>query len=93
MVLKGIVIDIVLLLAVGGATVTNVAAFVLITAVGVELIVTVESLTTETTLGVTSETTLVNGSRFVVARLLVLAQLRCSKELMLVCKDLFVASA
>lgn len=93
MFLKGVVINVVLLLAVGGAAITNVAAFMSVTTVSVELIVTIESLTAEATLGVTPESTLINSSRLIVASFLVLSQLRRGKELMLVCENLLVTSA
>lgn len=71
MLLEGVVINVVLLLAVGRASVTDVAAFMFITAVGVQLIITVESLATETALRVTLEATLIYSTRLVVARLFV----------------------
>ena len=91
-VLKRGVVDIVLLLAVGRTAVTDVAPFVLITAVGVQLVVAVEALTAETTLGVSPETTLIDRSRLVIAGLFVFTQLCRSKELMLVCKYFLVPS-
>jgi hypothetical protein len=90
--LESIVVNVVLLLAVGGASVTNVAAFVSITAVSVQLVVAIESLTAEATLGVSLETTLVYRSRLVVTSPFVFAQLGCSKELMLMRKYLLVTS-
>ena len=71
MLLKSVVINVILLLAVGRASVTDVAAFMFIAAVGVQLIITVESLATETALRVTPEATLIYSARFVVTRLFV----------------------
>jgi hypothetical protein len=91
-VLKSVVVNIVLLLAVGRTSVTDVAAFMFITAVSVQLVVAVEALTTEAAFGMSPETTLVDGSRLVITGLFVFAQLCWSKKLMLVCKDLLVTS-
>jgi hypothetical protein len=73
MLLKGVVINVILLLAMGGTSITDVTAFVLITTMSVELVVAVKSLATEPTLGVPSEATLVYSSRLVVTGLFVFA--------------------
>jgi hypothetical protein len=67
--------------------------FVAVTAVSVKLIVSIESLTTETTLGVTLETTLIKSSRNIITVLFVLAQLGNSKKLVLMGEDFLVSSA
>jgi len=64
--LKSVVVNVVLLLAVGRASVTDVAAFMFITAVSVQLIIAVESLTAEATFGMSLETTLIYGSRLII---------------------------
>lgn len=68
------------LLTVRVASVTDVAPLVTVSTVGVEFIIAVESLAAETTLRVALETTLVNGARFVVTVLLMLAQFFFRKE-------------
>lgn len=78
-VLQCVVVNVVLLLTVGGASVTDVAPFMFIAAVGVQLIVTIEPLTTETTFGVSLEATLVYSSRLVISGPFVLTQFRHGK--------------
>jgi hypothetical protein len=90
MMLKCVVVDVVLLLTVGRASVTNMATFVLVTTMSVKLVVAVESLTTETTLGVSLEATLVYCTRLVIAGLLVLTQLGRREQFMLMSKHLLV---
>ena len=75
-ILQCVVVNIVLLLTMGGASVTDVATFVFITAMSVQLVVAVEPLTTKATLRVSPEATLVYSSRLVIARLFVLTQFR-----------------
>lgn len=71
-----VVVNIVLLLTMGGASVTDVATFVFIAAVSVQLIVTIEPLATKPALRMSSEATLVYSSRLVVAGPFVLTQFR-----------------
>lgn len=75
-ILQCVIVNIVLLLTMGGASVTDVATFVFITAMSVQLVVAVEPLTTKSTLGVSPEATLVYSSRLVIARPFVLTQFR-----------------
>lgn len=75
-ILQCVIVNIVLLLTMGGASVTDVATFVFITAMSVQLVVAVEPLTTKSTLRVSPEATLVYSSRLVIARLFVLTQFR-----------------
>jgi len=65
----------------------------LIPAMGVKLIVTVESLPTKATFRMTFETALVNGSRIVIAEFLMLAKLLLSEEFMLMGEHLLVPGA
>jgi hypothetical protein len=65
--LEGVVIDVVLRVSATIAAITQVAAFVAVTAMREQFIVAVEALTTETTLGMTLETRLVLGTRDVVS--------------------------
>lgn len=92
--LERVVVDVVLLLAAAALSpVADVTPLVLVSAVGVELVVSVEALSAETTLGMSLEPALVNGARVVVAKLLVLPQICRREELVLVREDLFVACA
>lgn len=75
MLLKGVVVDVILLLTVGRASITDVTTFMFITAMGIQLIIAVESLPAEAALGVTLEATLIYRTRSVVARLFMLPQL------------------
>lgn len=78
-VLEGLVVDVVLLLAVRGATVTNMAAFMLVTTVRIKFIITIETLATKATFRMSSETALVDGTWLVVADLFMLSQLGVGK--------------
>lgn len=91
MTLKGLIIHVVLLLAVVGSAVTDMTAFVLLTAMGIQLVVTVKALSTETTFGMSFETALVDGTGLVITVFFVLSQLRVRKEGMFVGEDLFVS--
>lgn len=55
------------------------AAFMLLTTMGVQLVITIEALSTETTLGMPFETALVDGTGLVITILFVLSQLRVCK--------------
>jgi hypothetical protein len=90
--LEGVVVNEVLLLAALISAIADVASLVLVATVRVELVVTVESLSTKPTLGVALEPALVDGPGVVVTELLVLAEFALSEELMFVGEDLLVAS-
>lgn len=92
MVLERGVIDVVLLLAMSGLSIADVASLMLVTAVCIQFVISVESLATETTFRVTSETALVNGTGDVVSVFFVFPQLRHGKEFVLVGEDLLVSS-
>jgi hypothetical protein len=92
-VFQRVIVDIVLLLATAIVSVTNVAAFVLVSAVCVELVVSIESLSAETTLGVSLESTLIDRARIVVAELLMLAQFREREKFMFVRENFLVPCA
>ena len=91
--LQGVVVDKVLLLPCLVAPITDMAAFVLVATVRVQLIVAVEALSTEAAFWMTLEAALIDGTRVVVAELLVPAKLVGGEELVLVSEDLFVAGA
>lgn len=74
----------------GGTAIANVASFVLVSTMSVQLVIAIESLPTETTLGVALEAALVDGTRFVVTMLLVFSQLSHCEESVLVSEHLFV---
>lgn len=69
------------------------ALFMLISAMGVQLIIAVESLPAETTLRMALETALVHGSRVVVAEFFVLAKFGYREQFMFVCEDFLVPCA
>ena len=91
--LQSIVVNIVLLLAMGGTAVANMASFVFITTMGVQLVIAIESLPTKTTLGVAFEAALVDSTGFVITMLLVFSQLGHGEEGVLVSEHLFVPCA
>ena len=91
MTLKGLIIHVVLLLAVVGSAITDMAAFMLLTAMGIQLVVTVKALSTETTLGMPFETALVDGTGLVITVFFVFSQLRVRKEGVFVGENLFVS--
>lgn len=93
MFLERVVVDIILLLAMSRSSITDMTPLVLVTTMGIQLVVSVEPLSTEPTLRVAFEAALVNGSRDIVSVFFVLAQFRRRKEFMLVGKHLFVSSA
>ena len=89
--LKRIVVDIILLLSAAFSAVTDMATLVLVPAMCVKLVVSVEALTTEAALRMTLETTLIDSARVVVAELLVLSQLSKREELVFVGEDFLVS--
>lgn len=91
MYLERIVIDIVLLFSAASfASIANVTALVLVSAMCVQLIVSIEALSAEAALGMAFETTLVNCAGIVIAKLLVLFQVLRGEELVLMREHLFV---
>lgn len=93
MLLERIVVDIVLLLPVPRPSVTDMAPLVPVTAVGIQFVISVEPLSTETAFRVASKPALVNGTGNVISVLFVLAQLRHGEEFMFVGEDFLVSSA
>ena len=92
--LKRIVVDIVLLLpAPTVLTIADVAAFVFVPTMRVELVVPVEALATEATFRMSLESALIDRARVIVAELLMFAQIRKGKQLVLVGEDFLVARA
>jgi hypothetical protein len=71
--LERIIVDVILLLPTAAVSaIADVATFVLVPAMGVELVIAIETLTTEAALRVSLETALIDGTRIVVAKFLVL---------------------
>jgi hypothetical protein len=91
--LDSIVIDIVLRVSATITAITQVTTLVAVTAMREQLIIAVEALTTEATLGMALETGLVLGTRDVVSVLFVPTQVLDGEEVVFVGKDLFVAGA
>ena len=74
-------------------SIADMASFMFISAVGIELIISIETLSTKTTLGMPFEAALVHGTRIVVTKLFMFSKfLRC-EEFMFVRKDLLVPCA
>jgi hypothetical protein len=69
------------------------ASFVLISAMGIKLIIAIESLATEATFRVSLEATLVDCTRLVISLLLMFPQFCRCKKSVFVCKDLFIPGA
>lgn len=90
---EGIIVDIVLLLAIGISSIANVTAFVAISAVGIQFVVAVEPLVTETTLRMSLETALIDGAGLVVAILFMFSQLVPCEKSVFVGEDLLVSGA
>lgn len=67
-------------------------SFVLLATVLIELVITIESLTTKAAFWMTPETALINGSRMVITELCMPPKLPKGKELMLMGEDFLVAS-
>lgn len=88
--LERIVVHKVLLLPAPITAVANVAAFVLISTMCVQLIVSVEALATETAFRVSLEATLIDRARVIVTELLMLPEIGKREELVLVREDFLV---
>jgi hypothetical protein len=69
------------------------ASFMLVSAVCVELVVSIEALMAKFTFGMSLEPTLVNGTGVIVAEFLVLPKLRNGEQFMLMGEHLFVPRA
>lgn len=90
-VFQGLVIDVVLLLAVGGTAITDMATLVFISTVSIKLVIAVETLAAKATLWVSFKTTLVDGTGLIITILLMLSQLCMSEKSVLVGEDLLVS--
>jgi len=72
------------------SSVADMTPLMLIPTMCIELVIAVETLSTEATLGMTLESTLIDGARVIVTEFLVLAKFADSEELMLMGEDLLV---
>jgi len=92
MLLQHLVIQIVLHLATRIPPIADVTSFVFLPAMLIELIVTIESLAAKATFWMTPESALVNSSWVVVSKFLMPTKLSIREQIMLMGKDLLVAS-
>jgi len=88
--LERAVVYVILLLPTSVSPVTNVTSFMFVSAMRVQLVVTVEPLSAKSTLRMTPETTLISCAWIIIAELLMFAQFLYREELMLMSEDLFV---
>ena len=88
-----IIVYIILLFPPVVPSIADMALFMLVSAVGVQFVGAVEPLSTETTLGVSFEATLVNSTRVIITEFLVFSKLLYCKQLMFVREDLLVPCA
>ena len=91
MLLKSIVVDIVLLVSTFALAITDMASFMSVSAVSVELVFSIESLPAESTFWMSFETALIDGAWIIVSVALMLSKFGLSKQLMLMGEDLFVS--
>jgi hypothetical protein len=87
---EGVVVDKILLLSGTLTTVTDMAPFVLVATVCIQLVVSVEALTTEAAFGVPFEAALIDRTGVIVAELLMLPELRVCEKLVFVGEDFLV---
>lgn len=92
-ILQIVVVEIVLRFPTLVTTVAEVTALMLLPTVRVQLVVSIESLSAETTLRMPLEPTLINGSRIVVSKFLVLSKLGKCEELMFMREHFLVSCA
>ena len=93
MLLKGIVVDVILLVSPWVSAITNVTFLMLVPTMCIELVVTVEPLPTKAAFRVTFEAALIHGSRIVISKLLMLAELLLGEKLMLMSEHFLVPGA
>ena len=93
MLLKRIVVNEILLIAALPTSITNMASFVLVSAMSIELVIAIKSRPTETTFRMTLEAALIYRTRIVVSKTLMFPQLLRCEQLMLMREDLLVPRA
>jgi hypothetical protein len=91
--LQRIVVEVVLWILSARASIAQVASFMLIAAVSVQFIITIESFAAESTLRMALESALIDCTRVVIAILFVALQLGVREQLMLVGEHLLVPRA
>lgn len=92
MLFERVVVDVILLLSAAISAIANVATLVLVSAMCVQLIVSIEALATETTFWMSLKPALIDSARVIVAELLVLPELSKGEELVLMREDFLVSS-
>ena len=92
MLLERVVVNIVLLLSSAVSTIAEVTSLMLIPAMGVKLIVSIEALSAEATFGVTLEPALVYRPRIIIAELFMPPKFWYREQIVLMCEDLLVPS-
>jgi hypothetical protein len=91
--LERVIVDKVLLLSAAITPVADVAAFVFVSAMCVQFVISIEALSAETAFWMSLEATLIDRARVVVAKLLMFLQFRVSEQLVFVGEDLLVSRA
>ena len=91
--LQRTVIDVILLLAAPTPSIADMTSFMFVPTVNVQLIVSIESLSTETAFRMPLETALVDSARMIISEFLMLAQLLRGEELMLMGEDFLISRA
>lgn len=90
---KRVVVDKVLLLAVLIPSIANVTSLMLVSAMGIELIVAIKALPTESALRMTLEPALIDRAWIIISKLLVLAQFADGEKFVLVGKHFLIPCA
>lgn len=91
--LQLLVVEIVLWISTAISPVANVASLVLFATMGVEFVVTVESLFAEATFGMAPKSGLVKSPGVVISKLFVLAKFPEGEKFVLVCENFLVSRA
>lgn len=91
--LQRVVVDVILLLAAPTPSIANMASLMFVPTMNVQFIVPIESLSTETAFWMSLEAALVDSARMIISKLLMLAQLLWSEELMLMGEDFLIPGA
>lgn len=90
---QGVVVHIVLLLPSIISSIADMALFMLISAMGIQLIIAVKPLPAEATLRVALKTALIHGSRIIITEFFMLAKFGYCKQFMFVREDFLVPCA
>lgn len=90
---KGIVVDVVLLLAVARPSIANVTPFMPVTTMSIQFVVSIEPLAAKATFRMSFETTLIDSPGNVIAVFFMSSQFCVGEELMLMRKHFFIPRA